>query len=221
MRVEGSSSPARICCHSSGRLVGSPAAAGAGSGVGSGVGGVGAAAATAAATTGAAGAGTGAGTGAAGAGMGAGAAAGVAAVAAGASLSSPSSSTSSHRRGCTLWRNCCSLPLSWACHCSSRALPMRRARVGSSGRTWGDTLVSSSRSGATPASTRSRSMPARPCSTAPGSRPRSSRVRIASITPSGSLAARALASWSSSCSGTAPSRSHTAMGSTGGGNRLS
>ena len=137
------------------------------------------------------------------------------------SASRPSTSTSSHSLGCTLRRNCCSPPRSWACQCSSLALPIRRATSGRRGRSWGETLVSSSRSGATPANSRSRSMLARPWSTALGSRPRSSRARQVSITLSGSAAAIASASSSSSCSGTAPSSSHTAIASIGAGNRLS
>ena len=55
-----------------------------------------------------------------------------AAVAAGsASASRPISSTSSHSRGCTLRRSCCSLPRRRACHCSSRCRPMRLASSGS------------------------------------------------------------------------------------------
>ena len=218
MRVEGSSSPARICCQSSCRL--GPGSSGAV------VAAVAAVSSTAVSTAMGRGLGRGAGSGRDAAGW---AAAGGVLLRAGAatltagldSASSPSSSTSSHSRGCTLWRSCCSLPLSCACHCSRRVLPMLRAMAGSCGRNWGEKLVSSSRSGAVPASTRSRSSPARPWRAAAGSRPRSSRVRIASITPRGSAAARAVARLSSSCSGTAPTRSQTAAASIGAGSRLS
>ena len=221
MRVEGSSRPARICCQSSARF-GDPAVAvawGIGSGWGAGSGwtgvwgrgaGWGAGAGwTAAGFTGA---------GLTGAGL---TAAGLAGARTTASASRPSNSTSSQRRGLTLWRSCCSLPLSWACHCSSRALPMVRASSGSSPRNWAETPVSSSRSGAAPASTRSRSKLTNPCSTAPGSRPRSSSSRQPSNSPRGSAPARARARASSSCSGTAPSSSHTAVASIGAGSRLS
>ena len=216
MRVEGSSRPARICCQSSGRLaelLGSTltgAGAGAGAGAGIGVAAGGATGATAGATAGAS---TGA--------TAAGAAAEIGWAAATGSASRPNSSTSSHRRGLTLWRSCCSLPFSWACHCSRRALPIERARSGRAWRNWGDTLVSSRRSGAVPASTRSRSRLTKPCSTAAGSRPRSSSSRQPSSRARGSQLARAPARASSSCSGTAPSSSHTAVASIGAGSRLS
>ena len=133
------------------------------------------------------------------------------------SANRPSSSTSSQRRGLTLWRNWNSLPLSWLCHRSNRALPMLRASSGSCGLNCGDRLVSSSLSGATPASTRSLSTAAIPCRTAAGSRPRSSNWRQASLRARGSAVARPRASSSSSCSGTAPSSSQTAIASTGAG----
>ena len=98
---------------------------------------------------------------------------------------------------------------------------MLRASSGSWGRNWGEKLVSSRRSGAVPASTRSRNRLARPWSTAVGSRPRSSRLRQASSRARGSLVARAAANPSNSCSGTAPSSSHTAEASMGAGSRLS
>ena len=211
MRVEGSSRPARICCQSSGRLaelLGSTLTGGAGAGAGAGIG------AAVGATVGAT---VGASTGA----TAAGAAAEIGWAAATGSASRPNSSTSSHRRGLTLWRSCCSLPFSWACHCSRRALPIERASSGRAWRNWGDTLVSSRRSGAVPASTRSRSRLTKPCSTAAGSRPRSSSSRQPSSRARGSQLARAPARASSSCSGTAPSSSHTAVASIGAGSRLS
>ena len=221
MRVEGSSSPARICCQRAARSGVSVLVAVTGSGAGAGVAASGATGATT--TSGAGGAGAGAaGVGAAACGVGRGLVVGtLVAIATAGSAKRPRRSTSSQSRGCTLWRSCCSLPLSCACQRSRVALPMLRARSGSSPRIWGEKLVSSRRLGATPASTRSRSRPAIPWSTAPGSRPRSSRLRIASITPSGSAPARAWASCSSSCSGTAPSNSQTAVGSTGPGSKLS
>ena len=209
IRVEGSSRPARICCQSSGRLaelLGSTLT-GAGAGIGA------TADATVVVTAGAIGGAT--------SGATAGAAAEIGWAAATGSASRPNSSTSSHRRGLTLWRSCCSLPLSWACHCSRRALPRERARSGRAWRNWGDTLVSSRRSGAVPASTRSRSRLTSPCSTAAGSRPRSSSSRQPSSRARGSQLARAPARASSSCSGTAPSSSHTAVASIGAGSRLS
>ena len=213
IRVEGSSRPARICCQSSGRLgelLGSTlTGAGAGAGIGATAG------VTVVVTAGAIGGAT------TGATAGAGAVAEIGWAAATGSASRPNSSTSSHRRGLTLWRSCCSLPLSWACHCSRRALPRERARSGRAWRNWGDTLVSSRRSGAVPASTRSRSRLTSPCSTAAGSRPRSSSSRQPSSRARGSQLARAPARASSSCSGTAPSSSHTAVASIGAGSRLS
>ena len=233
IRVEGSSRPVRICCQSSGRLApapGPPWPAGAGSGfvVGTGSGaGVGAGTVWAGPLAWA----TGAFAGPRAWGL-AGAlpigAAGTAAVPwpGGAATpvgwaNRPNTNTSSQRRGWTLWRSCCSLPFSWLCHCSNLAVPNCWASSGSWGRNWGEKLVSSSRSGATAASTRSRSRLVRPCNTADGSRPRSSSSRQASTTPRGSKRARAVARARSSCSGTAPTSSHTAIGSIGAGSRLS
>ena len=214
IRVEGSSRPARICCQSSGSLAELLGSSLTGAGAGAGVG-IGAAAGATAGATGGATSGATAGA------VAVGAAAEIGWAAATGSASRPNSSTSSHRRGLTLWRSCCSLPLSWACHCSRRALPIERARSGRAWRNWGDTLVSSRRSGAVPASTRSRSRLTSPCSTAAGSRPRSSSSRQPSSRARGSQLARAPARASSSCSGTAPSSSHTAVASIGAGSRLS
>ena len=206
MRVEGNSRPVRICCQSSGRLaaagVASPGAARAGSwappgaapeltpGAAAGVvpePGLADAAAWAwvgglawgfvVALGGALRSGAGAATAVPGP---------AAALATVGWANRPNTSTSSHRRGWTLWRSCCSLPLSWLCHCSSLAVPSCWASSGSWGRNWGEKLVSSSRSGATAARTRSRSRLVRPCNTADGSRPRSSSSRQASTTPRGS-----------------------------------
>ena len=232
IRVEGNSRLPRICCHSSARLVLLlllPVKSGnAGEAVTAGVLSCGAAPALTGGTAGCWAGGCCAGSCWAGrscggafvcVGTGTGAAAVVGA--AGVSASKPSSNTSSHSRGCTLWRSCCSLPRNCACHCNKRARPRALASGGSWSRNWGDTPVSSGRSGAAAISTRSRRIPAKPCSTAPGSRPRSSRLRAASSRTTGSALLIACTSCSSSCSGTAPSKSHTAVASMGGGSRLS
>ena len=227
MRVEGSSRLARICCQRALRSRLWAAAVGV-------VAGVDAASADAWASTGldVAGSGSGAGGGAAtcvgttavvlsAALSAAPLAVSLAAGTAAGSASSPSSSTSSHSRGWALWRSCDSLPLRPCCQRNNRACPNLAARGGRASRLAGEKLVSSRCFGAACASTRSRSRPANPCSTAAGSRPRSSRLRQLCSSSSGSESARPSASCSSSCSGTAPSSSQTALGSTGGGSKLS
>ena len=182
IRVEGSSRLPRICCQSSGRLVFAAGAAIGSAGDDEAVSGVGSGSAAAGVAWGVAvggnetavvaGAGWAAGVvGAAGVsavGLGAGglccAAGGLGAVTGRGWLSAsrPISSTSSQSRGCTLRRSCCSAPRSCACHCSSRARPIRCASSGSWARCCGDTPVSSGLSGAAAINTRSRRIPARP-----------------------------------------------------------
>ena len=133
IRVEGSSRLPRICCHSSGRLAlgdGPGVETVGSSGAAAGAFGLGAGASVGLGVAGATGAGVGAGFASA---LGTDAAAAEVAVDGtnAGSASNPSSSTSSQRRGCTLWRSCCSEPRSWACHCSSRFLPIALARGGS------------------------------------------------------------------------------------------
>ena len=137
------------------------------------------------------------------------------------SARSPSSNTSSHSRGWALWRNCPSLPRNCCCQRSNFSRPSPWARGGRASRLAGEKPVSSNWLGATRARQRSRSNPANPCSTEEGSRPRSSSSRQPCSRAKGSAATSDWANCSNSCSGTAPSNSHTASGSTGGGSRLS